>query len=396
MVLRPRRLAAYLYVLALFGYLGLAPLAQIVAPDSSIFSVALRGTTLFGVILLPFILKPERVSHLMLALAPILLLLVLFGIRLFENIYLRGLDVYVDGMTVFLVLFGSCLLPFLIFSVYATRIDTSAFVLAMNVLLLAFLCGLVFNIDALTERATADARLGLDKLNPISIANISFVFMLYFFVFRPHVSSVRVLSYIALPALLVVAALSMSRGPLIATALTLLIYLVTARANYRVQLLWVMGLLIFVVWVLHAYFSIDLLGVMLKRFSGGDLSESVSANMRIMQWHSAWHQFLEHPVVGDLVYEKVFHFYPHNIVLEALMSLGLIGGFLVVVGIGIGIKCSIKVLSNRRSVPIATFSALIMWMALFQAMLSGSIWSSSSFWISMGVTTAFALEKRSR
>jgi hypothetical protein len=46
---------------------------------------------------------------------------------------------------------------------------------------------------------------------------------------------------------------------------------------------------------------------------------------RGIQWSAAWNQFIDSPVWGDLLVENAYNFYPHNMILEILVSTGLLG-----------------------------------------------------------------------
>lgn len=52
---------------------------------------------------------------------------------------------------------------------------------------------------------------------------------------------------------------------------------------------------------------------------------------RELEWATAWKQFLTSPFFGDQIVTKYDYFYPHNIYLEVLMSLGIFGGILFLI-----------------------------------------------------------------
>lgn len=52
---------------------------------------------------------------------------------------------------------------------------------------------------------------------------------------------------------------------------------------------------------------------------------------RELEWASAWTQFLSSPIIGDQIVTTYDYFYPHNIYLEVLMSLGIFGGILFLI-----------------------------------------------------------------
>lgn len=61
------------------------------------------------------------------------------------------------------------------------------------------------------------------------------------------------------------------------------------------------------------------------------VSQGEGLDARSRAWSAAWNQFLSNPLFGDKIVENEFHFYPHNFLLEVLMSTGIMGGLFVFV-----------------------------------------------------------------
>lgn len=117
----------------------------------------------------------------------------------------------------------------------------------------------------------------------------------------------------------VLLALGGSRGPIISLAAVLL--LLSARSFYKIKLYINVILIILMVvftstWV--DFSKLDVISRIVDLQSGENFD-------RLGHWNSAVNQFLENPVFGDKIFDNYLGTYPHNILLEVLMSVGLIG-----------------------------------------------------------------------
>lgn len=88
-------------------------------------------------------------------------------------------------------------------------------------------------------------------------------------------------------------------------------------------------------------------------------------------------QFAERPLTGDAMVERQKRDYPHNVLLEAGMALG-IGGLIAVAAIvGSALRAAMRILTSRRD---AAWVALIAIQYVSAALVSGSLFLSDSFW----------------
>jgi hypothetical protein len=110
-------------------------------------------------------------------------------------------------------------------------------------------------------------------------------------------------------------------------------------------------------------------------YSPGD----ASTGTRLELMSSALQQFERHPLFGDSLVESSTRFYPHNILVEALMALGALG-FLTVFAL-----CALAVIDAYRISVRAdawTWVACIFLQYFLDAMFSGSLYFSPMFWVS--------------
>lgn len=126
--------------------------------------------------------------------------------------------------------------------------------------------------------------------------------------------------------------LGASRGPLIAVVLThLVIIFYLLKIRFKSLKLWaaVSAISIVAVVSLIRFIIPNLKNIILFNRVKNSIETGGELDTRELQWSTAWKQFLDSPIFGDAIVEKALNFYPHNIILEVLMSTGLIGGGIV-------------------------------------------------------------------
>jgi len=108
-----------------------------------------------------------------------------------------------------------------------------------------------------------------------------------------------------------------------------------------------------------------------------------SSNVRMELWKSALNQFLAHPFIGDKFLTDYLNFYPHNLILEALMATGILGTFFFLSFIVQPFYFFYRLPKEDKS------DLMIIWIALLAvfllAMVTGGLFSSPDFWIMSAV-----------
>jgi O-antigen ligase len=108
-------------------------------------------------------------------------------------------------------------------------------------------------------------------------------------------------------------------------------------------------------------------------------------DLRDVLFQDAWKQFIDSPVLGnDFVLTSGFGvgWYPHNIILESFMSMGILGGSIIIALIVLSIKKSIKVIGYKDKNMIF---ALLYLQYLMLHMVSGSIYNGGILFVFMVV-----------
>jgi O-antigen ligase len=102
---------------------------------------------------------------------------------------------------------------------------------------------------------------------------------------------------------------------------------------------------------------------------------------RDLLYKDAFADFLDSPIIGKhfvLTHGTGAGWYPHNVILEVFMALGVIGGVIFVYLLFFAFKNSFKLIKYNNKA--AWFSLLFMQIIVF-AFFSGSLYTTSSLWI---------------
>lgn len=386
--------SAFVLGIALCGFYSFAPLIGLISQEGSLISIALRAVVIGSAVLALVLVQTRSTPHLILWLLPMTALLIAFSLRMYDNYFLQQLPLYIDAKTSFSFLFGAGLGPALILAKITQRLDDRSFSVVMNFLSILFIVGMVLNFDMLVETSTH--RVYLDRINPIAMTSMAMTFVLYYgFFFRRNMVT-RLLSLVMIPALIAIIAFSKSRGPIVSMVAAIALYVVIAKSRNRIRILQGIALLAVAGVILSYALDIDILAMALDRFSFGNESGETSVNGRQEQWAAAWQGFLDNPLLGRYIFENAYFFYPHNIILESLMSLGVVGGVLMALFIWASFRSAAYVLKDPKASSTVLFMTILFFKEFFQAMFSGSIWGVSTVWITSSVVVSSFLLLRQR
>lgn len=161
-------------------------------------------------------------------------------------------------------------------------------------------------------------RLSFYKLNPISLS-IAAGISIFLFLFA--INS-RWLKALFVTSSLVLIISSGSRGPVLGLLVVLLVYLLfDSRRSLKLGLI----TLVSATFIALAYWASELFEayVIMERFDLSSDKGSMSINIRVNQYESAFNIFLDNFLFGGSLTENYENMYPHNIILEILMSGGL-------------------------------------------------------------------------
>lgn len=384
MTLRRSLLYQFIIIWTLIGFSLLSGLTSIFGLNNTLFSLALRSLAVLAAITLSIrFFKTEHRVVLWLFLT----FWIFYFVRLYISLYWLAEPVSRSHETYWIWSVGACFLPSLgILLGYSSvsferlRHPPAILFLATAVFLIAI--GRTTIVSQAGE--TYDiSRLNLSSLNPISMGHSGVtVFLLGVGIIAAgHID--RRKKFICLAAIstgVALALLANSRGPILSLIFSVSV-LILAQSKRR-RTYWV-GSMICAIALYFAYqqpeFLFGDLGP-IARFSTVSSSGDGASIARFIAFKGAWEQFLGSPIFGDGIEERATQFYPHNVILEAFMSTGLLGGvpFLLIFITAIRSAWGLLRLNSQLS-----WVGLVALQQLVGAQFSGSIWGTGSLWVMM-------------
>lgn len=239
---------------------------------------------------------------------------------------------------------------------------------------------------------SADARLqGNDMLSPIFYGHLGVtaaILGIFSLVHRSR-ATLKGLSVIAIPLGVVTVLLSASRGPLIAL-MSLAPLTLYFGCSGRIGKLGIWA----AAFMAGVFFGIPLLiqqvsnrGVDLYTYFGTmeAFTASESSLSRIQLMSDAWAAFRSHPLLGAGLFETYLRTYPHNVLLEAFMSAGVLGGSAMLLLLGLGLIKSFWLMSRM---PDLAWLPLLYLQYLIHLMVSGCIYFDPTAFALLGAVLA--------
>jgi hypothetical protein len=168
--------------------------------------------------------------------------------------------------------------------------------------------------------------------------------------------------------------LSGSRAPLLICVFNFILLLPKKLNLTRAVELLFLVILIYVIFLMVAD-EVFLVQRVLELFQGnlGKLTQEE----RWYQWTVAIHQFLSSPLLGDRFYEVYLNQYPHNVLIESFMALGLLGGLVFsIIYFGALRRLSWSFWKLEEGVLMRPILSTV----LLSSLLSGSLYFNSELW----------------
>lgn len=220
-------------------------------------------------------------------------------------------------------------------------------------------------------------------LSPLAFSYISSLVIaicIYKLFFRKQAASNKKYLIIIICASLVPFLLGASRGSVIALFLPFVIIMLVQKDLKRRTLL-ITAFILFsaAVILLSESLGSSLITRLLNTYS--DIEDQTTSASRLLIWQVTLEQFMKSPIWGNSIYCRIPP-YPHNIILEVLMAVGLLGFIPFISLVAIAIKRSIKIV---RYQPEYTWIFIFFAQSFIQNMFSGAIFSAIWFWSSMGL-----------
>lgn len=392
--------AGYAFLLwgGVLGFPVVAAAAGVIGTGSTAISITYRAiTAIVAVALMIFARRTYRLNGVGVTLVASYVFWVLYLARIAHETSVNPFGLAREPIIYWTFAVGSCFVPMTALAFRTRQIEPDRLLTfflggAILVIVASLLVGSTMSLSS--EGAQFDAgRFGLESLNPISFGHMgATAALLAYWAIRSLKLRWNTLLYGACFALGIYAVIvSASRGPFIAM-ISGILFVEIARPRATTALVVAMLAVCVALMGFDVYLIDDLTGTkFVERLmdavtvSGGtDLEREIS-------FHGAWEQFLRNPMTGDALEERITGFYPHNIVLEALMATGVVGGGALLVAIGMGLKHCVTLLRAQTGYG---WIAILYVQYLIGSQTSGAVYTATTFWALHGAVIGLTAYSR--
>lgn len=288
---------------------------------------------------------------------------------------------------------GVCIIPSLPILLYNGKINFARTGGVIAVLGLIAMIGIILLGGTAFETAqgviTDQNRWNLSTINPISIGHLgaSLVIvgsaaMLYgkpsgpMYMFHTGIVIVGVVGLF----------LANSRGPLVALMIVMILY---GFAQIRNRRTWRYSILVLLAGLILVYRNAGIIfGArgLFDRFGSLLTGQDKSALVRYQLYTDGFAQFLNSPLVGDGVEVRTLAYYPHNAVLEAFMTTGIIGGSAFLIFTFLSLRESFRIMRYDSGMAVV---AMLTIQYIIAAQFSGAIYQWGAMWVLMALVLSF-------
>ena len=290
---------------------------------------------------------------------------------------------------------GASFLPILAIALHGVKTNVDSYLKILLVLLFVQSSLIIsiliqeygLNPEAFAVRQFIGDEDGDNVLNPISLARTGgqlFGLSVCWLAFRRGNVLLSTFLFVCVLMGLYLVLVGGSRGPLIAVGIGGLLI-----SAYYLWLRGAMGVVYYIVG------GMALVGLIISQASALNIStddlaavsrvqstiESEDEDLRITMWRSALTMFSESPILGKAMFERIHRFHPHNILVESLMAIGILG---TLPFLGAILACVVKFFRYAKAKASSEVTLGILVLLLFIGwMTSGNISEGSELWVPM-------------
>ncbi len=344
-----------------------------------------------------------------------LLFWILYSIRIFYDVEIRNIRFASSSIFKFYTLaYGSGFLAALATMLNARYIDLTVakrwiyntiFLANISIFLMVYYLFKTLNPFQLALRVNFSIQLDRNTflenvLNPIIISyqgEMLSLLSLYFILFGQSKSLMKNVFRVGFLLGLYILLVGGSRGPFVSFTLLFLFILIVKVIRARKTSLFYSKLFITPVFLLFMaiqfivpripWEKISLFNRMISWLED-DYSNSLDNRDEKFEW--AWNAFLENPIFGSQFVDQ-FNSYPHNIVLESLMAMGIVGGsVLISMILRVFYKTFMDVINHGRLI----FFSIIAISQILATMTSGSLFAAYTLWILLAFYFALSYKQK--
>ncbi|WP_298881811.1 O-antigen ligase family protein [uncultured Polaribacter sp.] len=287
------------------------------------------------------------------------------------------------------------MLAVLLFRIRGLNLFKLAKAILISLLVSLILALLVLN---LSFGGMVDERLSIEgELNALNMGYWGatlFVLCLFFVTKEKNKIQKIVISSLGFLIAFYIMLISGSRGPILYSLIIFYYYMFITSAFYKVKKI-ITIVLVFILLILVLDYTIltDIIGTynpnLEERLISSVEDQEISGRDKL--YEIGINQFLSKPITGDYFLLKSGHYkgeYPHNILIEALMTLGLIGAipfFILLIKTFNRVHYMIKRNDNT------SWIALIFLISFFKGMSTWNLYGNLLLWISMGIILSYKM-----
>lgn len=382
-----RRHLAWVFALAVQGYPIVGILAAIVGLSAEQSSIPFRIVViaLSGLLVLRWAIRglPTRFD------TPLLVFWGVYLVRLGYDTTIAGVAGADFALAFFL---GTVLLPSLAIMTAAPAYRERTTALALfTVAALVSILGIVTQLVGIGADASTTedfGRLGFTTVNPITFGYAGVNAILTAIVLWPAARSAPARATLLVGSAFGLAILiqSASRGPFVALLFTLGVFVLTGRFWRVIAGIGGVGVAVLLAIALSGGLpktsALDDL-VLVARFT--NIDQDQSALERLAAQANAVQEFVDHPLTGNAYIDPLTGSYPHNLIIESAMAMGIGGLVFFLYLLGRGFTQALRALARgERLLPFMFLTALV------NDQLSGTFWGDAQGFIALTMLALLA------
>ena len=377
--------------LSLGGYPFIAAISSISGIQSTPLSYGLR-LSILSLSIIIIIHACNRIKSISAPFIAFLVFWIFYIARLYADTQNENILLSKESYEYWFWAIGGSLLPALGFATSRKEIVlTNALKLTY---ILIFLALLVTSLTGNTIATASDGfefetgRLKISSLNSISLghAGLTLAIASYWILRQQEREKYNMASLVAntigITLGIYILFASASKGPILSFIAVVFIFIASLSLRKFIYtfplIIIILSLTVFALLEIENYTKFQLMS---RIINSADDEGSVGA--RLTSFNGGIAQFLENPLFGSSLEEKITRSYPHNVLIESYMSTGIIGGLAFTILIFFGVYSSYKILSFKLK---SGWIGLIFIQYLVGAQFSGSIYGSTNLWTFLTLT----------
>jgi hypothetical protein len=376
-----QRVALFLRALVIVGYPTIGVIVSLIGQPSTVLSIPYRvAVLLLAIYVILQSLSSRRRGRID---GLLMVFLVAYSLRLTYDWLFGGIPSADTSLQFFIV---AVVVP----SIACSLAGTDSFsdevfakvVLPMGLFTLimaywTYLLGLGFN--PWVDQGGETTRLAFQALNPISLGNVGVTCMIsgIYLIYQRGIGRLtRIMSLFGVCLGIFIVIVANSRGPILGGILVL-VWFLSSRIRTFLFLPLLLPLLPFLI-----FSENPLILNVLERFTM-DVRLDEAAQGRLRSQYAAWNAFLESPIIGKFSLDPAMGigFYPHNVIMESAMALGVVGVALLLIILA---RAGFRVVQFFNTTH--PFLTLLLIQYFVSSQLSGTIWANDGLFMLLSLT----------